>query len=178
MRSAAKNKQIYSIFFNHLRRNREFWYAQAALLIIKESKTENLATQMSKSPLKKHKSQKKRANEAKKRENSNRGWKFLKRIAVFLLYFCDFAAYFSHFSKYFPPYSPILRVFRISSPHFHLFSVVCIDTHLRHPQSGATFQHLRKFHPCFVHGKALLRSFSPHLQRNRKKNCAFSHLFS
>lgn len=123
------------------------------------------------------KSQKKRANEAKKRENSNRGRKVSKRIPVFLLYPFDFTAYFSHFSKYPPPYSPILRVFRISSPHFHLFSVVCIDTRLRHPQSGATFQHLRKFHPCFVHGKALLRSFSPHLQCNRKKNCAFSHFF-
>ena len=132
---------------------------------------------MSKFPLKKHKKTEKAFYEAKKRENSNRGWKFSKRIAVFLLYFGDFTAYFSHFSKYSPPYSPILRVFRISSPHFHLFSVVCIDTHLRHPQSGATFQHLRKFHPCFVRGKVLLRSFSPHLQRNRKENFAFSHLF-
>lgn len=66
---------------------------------------------------------------------------------------------------------------RISSPHFHLFSVVFISTCLRHPQSGATFQHLRRFNPCFVRGKLLLRSFSLHLQCNRKKNCAFSRLF-
>ena len=119
------------------------------------------------------KTQKKRANEAKNEKIVTAGGKFQKEFPCFyfiLLILPRISAILANIPRLILQFCVFLR---ISSPHFHLFSVVCINTRLRHPQSGATFQHLRRFHPCFVHGKALLSSFSPHLQQNRKKNCAF-----
>ena len=108
----------------------------------------------------------------------NAGGNFQKELPCFYFIFVilpRISAILANISRLILQFCAFLR---ISSPHFHLFSVVFINTCFRHPQSGATFQHLRRFNPCFVRGKLLLRSFSLHLQCNRKKNCAFSHLFS
>lgn len=124
------------------------------------------------------KSQKKRANEAKNEKIATAGGKFQTEFPCFyfiLVILPRISAILANIPRLTLRFCVFLRIL---SPHFHLFSVVCINTRSRHPQSGATFQHLRKFHPCFAHGKLVLRSFSPHLQCNRKENFAFSHLFS